>query len=97
MHIDIMLNGRTTRAMVDVGATHNFIADLEAKRLGLILKKSPSRMKVVNLVVKRIFRLAKESLSKSKHKAETLISDLNRCSGARLGARARRGEARAPR
>ncbi|URE41304.1 Retrotransposon protein [Musa troglodytarum] len=31
--------------MVDTGATHNFVAGREAKRLGLILEKNPSRMK----------------------------------------------------
>ena len=59
MHIDIMLNGRTTRAMVDMGATHNFIANQEARRLGLNLEKSPSWMKAVNLEAKQIFGLAR--------------------------------------
>ena len=27
MYVDIKLNGQTTRAMVDMGATYNFIAD----------------------------------------------------------------------
>ena len=31
MYVDIKLNGQTTRAMVDTGTTHNFIADREAK------------------------------------------------------------------
>jgi len=30
MYVDIKLNGQTTRAMVDMGATHIFIADREA-------------------------------------------------------------------
>ena len=42
MYVDIELNGQTTRAMVDTGATHNFIVDREAKQLGLILERSPS-------------------------------------------------------
>ncbi|XP_064944580.1 uncharacterized protein LOC135596464 [Musa acuminata AAA Group] len=57
--MDIKLNGQTTRAMVDTGATHNFLVDQETKRLGLILEKNPSRMKVVNSEAKRISRLAK--------------------------------------
>ena len=48
MYVNIKLNVQTTRAMVDTGATHNFIVDREAKRLGLILEKNPSQMKVVN-------------------------------------------------
>ena len=59
MYVDIKLNGQTTRAMVDTGATHNFIADREAKRLGLILEKNLSRMKAVNSKAKRISGLAK--------------------------------------
>ncbi|CAL9125210.1 unnamed protein product, partial [Musa textilis] len=59
MYVNIRLNGQTTRAMVDTGATHNFIADREAKRLGLILEKNPSRMKAVNSEAKRISGLAK--------------------------------------
>nr|CAD1824721.1 unnamed protein product [Ananas comosus var. bracteatus] len=39
MYVDIKLNGKTTRAMVDTGATHNFIATGEAERLGLTLSK----------------------------------------------------------
>ena len=59
MYLDIKLNGQTTCAIVDMGATHNFIADQEAKRLGLILEKNPSRMKAVNSEAKQISRLAK--------------------------------------
>ncbi|CAL9153084.1 unnamed protein product, partial [Musa hybrid cultivar] len=59
MYVDIKLNGQTTHSMVDTGATHNFIANQEAKRLGLILEKNPSRMKAVNSEAKRIFGLAK--------------------------------------
>nr|CAD1817772.1 unnamed protein product [Ananas comosus var. bracteatus] len=48
MYMDIKLNSKTTRAMVDTGATHNFIATGEAKWLGLTLSKDGSRMKAVN-------------------------------------------------
>ena len=37
MYVDIELNDQITHAIVDTGATHNFITDREAKRLGLIL------------------------------------------------------------
>ncbi|XP_065026139.1 probable inorganic phosphate transporter 1-4 [Musa acuminata AAA Group] len=48
MYMDIKLHGQTTHVMVDMGATHNFIDNREAMRLGLILEKNPSRMKAVN-------------------------------------------------
>ncbi|CAL9081172.1 unnamed protein product [Musa textilis] len=59
MYVDIKLNSQTTRAMVDTGATHNFIANQEAKRLGLTLEKNPSRLKAVNSEAKQISELAK--------------------------------------
>lgn len=39
MYVDIKLNGRTICAMVDMNATHSFIIDQEARRLGLNLEK----------------------------------------------------------
>lgn len=42
------INGKTTQAMVDTGATHSFIAPTEAKRLNLRLERDSSRMKAVN-------------------------------------------------
>ncbi|XP_072980653.1 uncharacterized protein [Typha angustifolia] len=48
MFVDIELNGKSTKALVNAGATHNFIADHEAQRLGLLLSKDSSRMKAVN-------------------------------------------------
>ncbi|KAJ8459416.1 hypothetical protein OPV22_032342 [Ensete ventricosum] len=59
MYVDIKLNGRITCAMVDTGTTYNFIANRKAKLLGLILEKSPSRMKAMNSEAKRISRRAK--------------------------------------
>nr|CAD1823080.1 unnamed protein product [Ananas comosus var. bracteatus] len=54
------LNGKTTRAMVDTGATHNFIATGEAERLGLTQSKDGSRMKAVNSKAQPIAGLAKK-------------------------------------
>lgn len=34
--------------MIDTGAMHNFVAEVEAKRLGLTLEQDASRIKVVN-------------------------------------------------
>nr|CAD1837714.1 unnamed protein product [Ananas comosus var. bracteatus] len=61
MYVDIKLNGKTTRAMVDTGATHNFITTGEAERLGLTLSKDGSRMKAVNSKAQPIAGLAKET------------------------------------
>ncbi|XP_020080336.1 uncharacterized protein LOC109704005 [Ananas comosus] len=47
-YIDVTFNGRATRALVDTGATHNFVALVEAKRIGLPREKNASRIKAVN-------------------------------------------------
>lgn len=59
MYVDVAINGKPTRAMVDTGATHNFIADQEARRLGLKLEKDASKMKAVNSAACPIAGLAK--------------------------------------
>lgn len=46
--MDVILNGRATRALVDTGATHNFISEPEAKWLGLNFEKDMSKIKPVN-------------------------------------------------
>ncbi|KAL4199179.1 hypothetical protein AMTRI_Chr03g49890 [Amborella trichopoda] len=46
-------------AMVDTGATHNFISGDEAKRLGLHLEKDSSRLKAVNSEAKPLLGVAK--------------------------------------
>ncbi|XP_073106542.1 uncharacterized protein [Elaeis guineensis] len=46
--------------MVDTGATHNFIADREATRLGLKLERDSSRMKAVNSEARPIAGLARD-------------------------------------
>nr|CAD1839891.1 unnamed protein product [Ananas comosus var. bracteatus] len=60
MYVDVKLNGKTTRAMVDTGATHNFIATGEAEHLGLTLSKDGSRIKAVNSKAQPIAGLAKK-------------------------------------
>ena len=34
MFMDVRINGKLTRAMIDTGATHNFVSDTEAAHLG---------------------------------------------------------------
>ena len=49
MFIDATLNGKPVKSvMIDIGATHNFVFEVEAKRLGLKLEKDVGRMKAVN-------------------------------------------------
>ncbi|CAN6477302.1 unnamed protein product [Victoria cruziana] len=58
MHLNILVNGRSTAAMVDTGTTHNFVSVEEAKRLGLTLEKRELRMKAVNSGAKPISGVA---------------------------------------
>lgn len=48
MYVKVTLNGHASKAMVDTGATHNFLAEREVERLGLVLSKDHSHMKAVN-------------------------------------------------
>ncbi|XP_077242396.1 uncharacterized protein LOC143882895 [Tasmannia lanceolata] len=48
MYIEACINGKMTRAMIDTGATHNFVSEQEAKRLALKLEKDDWKMKAVN-------------------------------------------------
>ncbi|CAN6473311.1 unnamed protein product [Victoria cruziana] len=60
MHLNILVNGRSTTAMVDTGATHNFVSVEEAKRLGLTLEKGELRIKAVNSEAKPICGVARD-------------------------------------
>ena len=47
--IDAILNGKPAKSvMIDIGTTHNFVSEVEAKRLGLKFEKDVGCMKVVN-------------------------------------------------
>lgn len=48
MYVSAFINGQAVRALLDTRATHNFISENEAKRLGLKVTKEESTMKVVN-------------------------------------------------
>ncbi|KAL0313032.1 UNVERIFIED_CONTAM: hypothetical protein Sradi_5702500 [Sesamum radiatum] len=39
MFVDVKIHGKPIRAMVDTGATHNYLASAEVERLGLVLRK----------------------------------------------------------
>ncbi|XP_070001952.1 uncharacterized protein [Nicotiana sylvestris] len=47
-YVDLTINNKPARAMVDTGATHNFVTEAVAKRLELKLSPTNSRVKTVN-------------------------------------------------
>ncbi|RVW30894.1 Transposon Tf2-12 polyprotein [Vitis vinifera] len=59
MHIHAIVNGVQVKALVDSGATHNFVATKEAARLGLKLEEDTSRIKAVNNKAQKIQGVAK--------------------------------------
>jgi len=60
MHVRCSINDHDMKALVDTGATHNFIRVETAKRIGLSLSPSDSMMKSVNTVASRSHGVAKK-------------------------------------
>ncbi|KAG8363864.1 hypothetical protein BUALT_Bualt19G0066900 [Buddleja alternifolia] len=58
MYVKITINGRVVMAMMDIGATHNFIAEQEIQKLGLNVSEHSSRIKAVNLEAQPIKGMA---------------------------------------
>ncbi|KAI5347847.1 hypothetical protein L3X38_000734 [Prunus dulcis] len=54
-----MVNGKTTRCLVDTGALHNFMSVQEAKRLGCRVSKEAGSMQTVNSTAKPIDGVAR--------------------------------------
>ena len=48
MFVEVKVNARNTKALVDSGATHSFIAEEEARKLGIQYTKELGQLKVVN-------------------------------------------------
>ncbi|KAK4402746.1 hypothetical protein Sango_1015300 [Sesamum angolense] len=48
MFVDVKIHGKPVRAMIDTGATHNYLASAEVERLGLVLEKGVGRVKAIN-------------------------------------------------
>ena len=49
MFVDATINSRPSKStLIDSEVTHNFIADQEARRLGLTIEKDPGKMKAIN-------------------------------------------------
>ncbi|KAK4383417.1 RNA-directed DNA polymerase [Sesamum angolense] len=58
MYVRVQINGKAVMAMLYLGATHNFVADREIQKLGLILAQHSSRIKAVNSEAKPIHGVA---------------------------------------
>ena len=54
MYVAVMVNGKEVRAMIDTGATNNFVSRHEAERLGLKIVQNASKLKAVNSAAKPI-------------------------------------------
>ena len=59
MYIELLSGGQKTVALVDSGATHNFVSTKEAARLGLKLAKDDSKLKAVNSQAQETHGMAK--------------------------------------
>ncbi|KAK8640681.1 hypothetical protein V6N13_008433 [Hibiscus sabdariffa] len=57
---DVAINGKATRAMVDTGASHNFISPEEATRLGVKVTGGKGSIKAVNSATKPIHGIAQK-------------------------------------
>ncbi|GJU90999.1 putative nucleotidyltransferase, ribonuclease H [Tanacetum coccineum] len=63
-YVEATINGVKVRALVDSGATHNFVADDEAKRLGFNATKGSGKIMAVNSPAKAIHGVAKDVRAK---------------------------------
>ncbi|XP_021735750.1 DNA damage-inducible protein 1-like [Chenopodium quinoa] len=59
MYVEVLVNGRRGNAMIDTGATHNFISQGEARRLGLKPIQEGGSMKAVNSAAKPVHGVAR--------------------------------------
>ncbi|PON59961.1 Aspartic peptidase domain containing protein, partial [Trema orientale] len=48
MYVMAWVNGREVTAMIDTGATNNFVSRRVADRLGLVVKRNSTKLKAVN-------------------------------------------------
>ncbi|KAL0456008.1 UNVERIFIED_CONTAM: hypothetical protein Slati_0940000 [Sesamum latifolium] len=62
--VDVKIHGKPIRAMIDTGATHNYLASAEVERLGLVLEKGVGRVKAINSAAQPIAGVAKSVLIK---------------------------------
>ncbi|GFY87141.1 hypothetical protein Acr_05g0007800 [Actinidia rufa] len=60
MYVEAKVRGFNTRALIDTGASHNFIEVKEAKKLGLQLKEEQGWIKAVNTEARPIYGVARD-------------------------------------
>ncbi|GFZ18140.1 hypothetical protein Acr_26g0014090 [Actinidia rufa] len=60
MYVEAKVRGLNTRALIDTGASHNFIEVKEAKRLSLQLKEEQGWIKAVNTEARPIYGVARD-------------------------------------
>ncbi|KAK3025227.1 hypothetical protein RJ639_044575 [Escallonia herrerae] len=84
MYVDIKVNGKAIRAMVDTGATHNYIFSTEVERLGLTLEKDASDFALGGVLMQECHPVAYESRKLNEaerryttHEKELLTGKLN--------------------
>ncbi|KAK3212389.1 hypothetical protein Dsin_017095 [Dipteronia sinensis] len=65
MFVNSSINGKAVRAMLDTGATHNFVSLDEAKKLGLKAISRGGTIKAVNSPAKPIAGIAKADVLQS--------------------------------
>ncbi|GJY15250.1 putative nucleotidyltransferase, ribonuclease H [Tanacetum coccineum] len=63
-YVEATINGVKVRALVDSGTTHNFVADDEAKRLGINTTKGSGTIKAVNSLANAIHGVSKDVWAK---------------------------------
>ncbi|KAL0378358.1 UNVERIFIED_CONTAM: hypothetical protein Sradi_3141300 [Sesamum radiatum] len=64
MFFDVKIYGKPIRAMIDIGATHNYLMSAKVEGLGLVLEKRVGRVKAVNSAAQPIAGVAKSVLIK---------------------------------
>ncbi|KAL0352240.1 UNVERIFIED_CONTAM: hypothetical protein Scaly_1612700 [Sesamum calycinum] len=64
MFVDVKIHGKPVRAMIDTGATHNYLENAEVERLSVVLEKGVRRVKAVNSAAQPIAGVAKSMLIK---------------------------------
>ncbi|KAL4339236.1 hypothetical protein GQ457_08G033370 [Hibiscus cannabinus] len=60
LYADVTINGKATRAMLDTGASHNFVSIDEADRLGLKATGAKGAVKAINSAARPIHGVAQE-------------------------------------
>ncbi|XP_070020446.1 uncharacterized protein [Nicotiana sylvestris] len=60
MFVEMKVNGKLIRAMIDTCATHNYLASAQVERLGLVVGKGRGSVKAINSPPQSVGEIAKE-------------------------------------